>query len=79
MTVEATFRGVSSILLKRRAFSVAAEASQILPTSEKQITNFRTAESDPVSICYFILFSDPTLVHFLTVYELKVLCYSYVW
>jgi hypothetical protein len=61
--LEATFRGVSSVLRKQRAFSVAAEASQILPISEKQITSFRTAESDPVSIYFiinFILCSDRT-------------------
>jgi hypothetical protein len=55
VTLEATFRGVSFVFHKQHAFSVAAEASQLLPTSEKQITSFRTAESDPVSICYFII------------------------
>lgn len=40
--------GVSSLVRQQCAFSVAAEESQILLTDEKQITSFRTAESNPL-------------------------------
>lgn len=55
VTSEATLRGISSVLHKQRLFCTAAEASQILATNEKHITSFRTAESNPVSICYFVI------------------------
>jgi len=52
--LKAVSTGVSSLVRQQCAFSVAAEASPVLPTDEKQITSFRTAESNPVSVFCFI-------------------------
>jgi len=54
VTLEGIF-SISAGLLQRCALSVAAEASQVLPTGEKHITRFRTLESNPVSVCYYVI------------------------
>jgi hypothetical protein len=52
--LKAVANGFSSLVRQQCAFSVVAEASQVLPTDEKQISSFRTAEINPVSVCCFI-------------------------
>jgi len=53
--LKAVATGVSSLVRQQCAFSVAAEASHVLHTDEKQITSFRTAENNPVSVYCFII------------------------
>jgi hypothetical protein len=55
VTSEAISRGVSSVSHHQRALSVVAGASEVLPVGEKQIRRFRTVESNPVSIFYFLV------------------------